>query len=393
MTTDSNSEVYIVSSVRTAIGSFGKTLAGFTAPELGSFAIKAALEKINLNSNLVEEVFFGNVLSAGVGQNPARQAALLAGLPNSVPCTTINKVCASGMKATIFGAQSILLGNADLVVVGGMESMSNTPYYLPKQRFGTKFGNQEILDGIVKDGLWDFENKCLMGDAADSTAKELSITREEQDSFAIESYKRAQLNTKNSHFKKEICDIVIKSRSGETVFNEDEECWGLNEEKMKTLKPAFSKEGTVTAANASNLNDGASCLILCSSRKLKELKLTPLAKITGWGDAAREPARFTLAPSLAIPKALKKANIQLEDVDFYEINEAFSAVALGNMKLLSIPPEKLNVFGGGVSLGHPLGSSGSRIIVTLLNVLRTNGGKVGCASVCNGGGGASAITV
>lgn len=387
-------EVVIVSAVRTPIGSFGGMLAGFSATELGSIAIKGAMEKINLNPSEVNEVFIGNVISANLGQAPARQAALGAGLPHSVPCTTVNKVCASGMKSVMLGAQSIMLGQNDVVVAGGMESMSNIPYYIPKARFGYKYGNGELVDGLAKDGLWEVYNKFPMGNCADHTAKNMNISREEQDTYAIQSYTRAAEATKAGKFKEEIVGVSIPQRKGDPILvTEDEEYKNVSFDKIPTLRPVFEKDGTVTAANASTINDGASALILMSAEKAKELGLKPLAKITGFADAAQDPLWFTTAPALAIPKAMKMANISADQVDFYEINEAFSAVALANMKQLDIPADKINVNGGAVALGHPLGCSGARIITTLVNVLAQNNGKVGVAGICNGGGGASAIVI
>ncbi|TPX56044.1 hypothetical protein PhCBS80983_g04847 [Powellomyces hirtus] len=389
-------EVYIAAAVRTPMGSFGGSLASLSAIQLGSIAIKGALEKANIPAAKVDEVFFGNVLSAGLGQNPARQAALGAGLPNTVPCTTVNKVCASGMKAVIFAAQSILLGNADMVVAGGMESMSNTPYYLPQQRFGSKYGNQQILDGIVKDGLTDPYDQTLMGVAAELCAKEHNISREAQDDYAIQSYTKAQEATQSGAFANEIIPVQIpgaRGKPGKTVTVDDEQA-NLNVEKLRAMKPAFQPVGgTVTAPNSSPLNDGAACIILVSGTLLAELNLTPLARIRGWGDAAREPERFTIAPTLAIPKAIKHAGLSIDDIDTFEINEAFSVVAIANQRNLKIEPSKINRFGGAVALGHPLGCSGARIIATLINSLKQNGGKLGCAGICNGGGGASALVI
>ncbi|KAI9202460.1 Thiolase, N-terminal domain-containing protein [Polychytrium aggregatum] len=390
-------EAFIVSAVRTPIGGFGGSLASFNATQLGSIAIKAALARSNVPADKVDEVFFGNVLSANIGQNPARQAALGAGLPNSVPCTTLNKVCASGAKAIIFAAQSILLGNADVIVAGGMESMSNTPYYLPQQRWGSKYGNQEIVDGIQKDGLYDVYNKFLMGNAAEILAKEHNFTREQQDDYAISSYERAQAATKGGLFTEEIVPVEIpgaRGKPGKTVVADDE-VFNLNPEKLRAVKPAFVTDGsgTVTAPNSSTLSDGAAALIIASGEAVQSLGLKPLAKILGWGDAAREPEYFTIAPSLAVPKALKHAGVSASDVDFYEFNEAFSVVALANAKILGLSAENINVNGGAVAIGHPLGCSGARIVVTLNSVLKQKGGKIGVAAICNGGGGASAIVI
>lgn len=387
-------EVVIVSAVRTPMGSFLGGLSSIPAVKLGATAIKGAMDKINLDPALVQEVFMGNVLQAGEGQAPARQAALGAGIPNTVPCTTVNKVCASGMKAVMFAAQAIKCGDADVVVAGGMESMSQTPFYNMAGRTGTKFGNSVQLDGIVQDGLQDAYNKKTMGFAADSTAVKYNISREAQDAFAIESYTRSTNAWKEGKFAEEIVTVEVPQRKGDPVlFSEDEEYKSANFAKFAELRPAFEKEGTVTAANASTLNDGASALILMSREKADELGIKPLAKIVSYGDAAHEPEWFTTAPAKAVPVALKKANINASDVDFWEFNEAFSVVGLVNTKLLELNADKVNVNGGAVSLGHPLGSSGSRILVTLINVLKQNNGKIGGAGICNGGGGASAMII
>jgi len=387
-------EVYIVSAVRTPLGSFGGKLASLSAVELGSIAIKGALEKIGLDPKEVEEVLMGNVISANLGQAPARQASVGAGIPYSVPCTTINKVCSSGMKAVMFGAQSIMTGQNDVVVAGGMESMSNVPFYVPKARFGYKYGNAEFVDGLVKDGLFEAYYKFPMGNCADNTAKEMNISREEQDQYAIQSYKRSAEAWANGNFKEEIVPVQIAGRKGDVItIDEDEEFKNVMFDKISSLKPVFDKEGTVTAANASTMNDGASAIILMSKEKAEQLGITPIAKILGFADAAQDPLWFTTAPALAIPKAIKNAGISERDVDFYEINEAFSAVALANQKQLNLDNDKLNVFGGAVSLGHPLGASGARIITTLHSVLSQKGGKIGVAGICNGGGGASAIVI
>ncbi|KAJ3163063.1 erg10, acetyl-CoA C-acetyltransferase [Geranomyces michiganensis] len=390
-------EVFIVAAVRTPIGSFGGSLASLSATQLGSIAIKGALERGNIPAAKVDEVFFGNVLSANLGQNPARQAAIGAGLPNTVPCTTVNKVCASGAKAIIFASQSILLGNADLVVAGGMESMSNVPYYLPQQRWGSKYGHQQIQDGVLKDGLTDVYNDYPMGVAAELCASEHSISREEQDEYAIASYQKAQKATAAGKFAHEIIPVEIagaRGKPGKTITTDDEAA-NLNIDKLRAMKPAFQPVGgTVTAPNSSPLNDGAACVILISGKLLRELNLTPLARVRGWGDAAREPERFTIAPTLAIPKALAHAgNLSIEDIDVYEINEAFSVVAIANQRNLKIDPTKINRFGGAVALGHPLGCSGARIVATLISSLKESGGKLGCAGICNGGGGASSIVI
>jgi acetyl-CoA C-acetyltransferase len=387
-------EVVIVSAVRTPIGSFLGGLSTIPAVQLGATAIKGALNKINLDPTSVQEVFMGNVLQAGEGQAPARQAALAAGLPNSVPCTTVNKVCASGMKAVMFAAQAIRCGDADVVVAGGMESMSQTPFYNMAGRTGTKFGNAVQLDGIIQDGLLDAYNKKTMGFAADATAVKHNISREEQDAFAIESYTRTANAWKAGKFADEIVPVEVPQRRGDAiVVSEDEEYKSANFEKFASLRPAFEKDGTVTAANASTLNDGASALVLMSKEKAEELGLKPLAKIVSYGDAAQEPELFTTAPAKAVPVALAKADLNASDVDFWEFNEAFSVVGIVNTKLLGLDASKINVNGGAVSLGHPLGNSGARILVTLINVLKQNGGKIGGAGICNGGGGASAMII
>lgn len=387
-------EVYIVSAVRTPIGSFGGSLSSLTAIQLGSTAIKGALEKANVDAKEVDEVFMGNVVSANLGQAPARQAAIGAGIGYSVPCTTINKVCASGMKSVMLGAQGIMLGQNDVVVAGGMESMSNIPYYIPKARYGYKFGNGELVDGLSKDGLWEVYNDFAMGNCADNTAKEMNISREEQDEYAINSYKRSAESWANGAFKDEIIPVEVPQRRGEPILvSEDEEFKNVKFEKIPGLRPVFSKEGTVTAANASTINDGASALVLMSKEKAEELGIKPIARIAGFADAAQDPIWFTTAPSLALPKAIKNAGINKEDVDYYEINEAFSVVALANNKEMGLDAEKVNILGGAVSLGHPLGASGARIIATLTNVLNQKGGRYGAAGICNGGGGASAIVI
>ncbi|RZS97197.1 acetyl-CoA C-acyltransferase [Cecembia calidifontis] len=387
-------EVYIVAAVRTPLGSFGGKLSGLTAVELGSIAIKGAMKKAGVDPKEVQEVMMGNVISANLGQAPARQAAIGAGIGYHVPCTTINKVCSSGMKAVMFGAQSIMTGQNDLVVAGGMESMSNVPYYVPKARFGYKYGNAELVDGLVKDGLFEVYYKFPMGNCADHTAKEMKISREDQDNYAIQSYTRAAQAWKSGAFKDEVVPVEITGRKGETiVIEEDEEFKNVVFEKIPSLKPVFEKDGTVTAANASTMNDGASALVLASKEKVQELGLKPIAKIRGFADAAQDPLWFTTAPALAIPKAIKNAGITEGDVDFYEINEAFSAVAIANQRQLNLDMDKLNVYGGAVSLGHPLGASGARIIATLNSVLHQKNGKIGVAGICNGGGGASAIVI
>lgn len=385
-------QVYIVSAVRTPMGSFGGALASISAPKLGAIAIKEAVKRAGINADQVQEVYMGNVLQANVGQAPATQAAKFAGLPD-VPTTTINKVCASGMKAVMLAAQSIQLGDNDIVVAGGMESMSNVPFYLDKARTGYKLGNQVVTDGLIKDGLWDVYNDYHMGSAAELCAAECKISREDQDAFAIESYKRSQAAYEKGLFKNEIVPVEIEGRAGVTVVAEDEEYKAVKFDKIPALKPVFKKDGTVTAANASTLNDGASALVLMSKEKADELGIKPLAIIRGFADAQQAPEWFTTAPSKAIPRAIAHAKISAADVDYYEINEAFSVVSLANNQELKLDSNKVNVNGGAVSLGHPLGSSGSRIIVTLINVLEQNNGKIGVAGICNGGGGASAIVI
>ncbi|KAK6860254.1 Acetyl-CoA acetyltransferase IA [Apiospora arundinis] len=389
--------VYIVSAARTPVGSFLGSLSSLSAIDLGSKAIKAAVERVpEIKSEDVEEVFFGNVLSANLGQAPARQCALGAGLPQSVAATGVNKVCASGMKAIILGAQTIMTGNASIVVAGGTESMSNAPHYLPMLRNGAKFGDQTIVDGMLKDGLTDAYKKEHMGMSAELCAEEHGFDRAAQDEYAIETYTRAQKATEAGIFKTEIVPVEVSGGRGKppVQVTTDEEAKNLNPEKLKTVRPVFKpKDGTVTAANAAPLNDGASAVVLMSEAKVKELGVKPIAKILGWADAAQEPERFTTAPALAIPKAIKHAGITEKDVDYYEINEAFSVVALANMKLLGLTADKVNVFGGSVAIGHPLGGSGARIVTTLTTVLREKKAKIGCAGICNGGGGASAIVI
>lgn len=387
-------EVYIVSAVRTPIGSFGGSLASLSATQLGSIAIKGALEKAGVKAEDVKEVLMGNVVSAGLGQAPARQAAIGAGIGYNVPCTTINKVCSSGMKSVMLGAQSIMLGHADVIVAGGMESMSNVPFYVPKARYGYGYGHGQLLDGLMHDGLWEPYHKFPMGSCADNTAKEMNISREAQDEYAINSYKKIADSVANGLFDDEIVPVEIPQRKGDPIImSEDEEYKNVKFDKIPSLRPVFNQDGTVTAANASTINDGASALILVSKAKMEELGLKPVAKIRGFADAAQEPLWFTTAPSLAIPKAMKNAGVEKSDVDFYEINEAFSAVALANMKELDLNPEQVNTFGGAVALGHPLGCSGARIITTLNSVLHKKGANIGVAGICNGGGGASAIVI
>jgi acetyl-CoA C-acetyltransferase len=386
-------EVVIVAAVRTPIGSFGGALASLSATELGAIALKGALDKAGVAPELVEQVIMGNVISANLGQAPARQAAKKAGLPDTVECTTVNKVCASGSKAIMFAAQAIMLGQSEVILAGGMESMSNVPYYLDKARFGAKYGNGQMIDGLVRDGLWDPYHDYAMGNAADATAAHYGITREEQDAFARQSYERSAAAAQAGKKKEEIVPVTITVRGKETVVSDDEEYTKVQFDKMPGLKPAFTKEGTVTAANASTLNDGAAAVLLMSREKADELGIKPLARIRGFADAEQAPEWFTTTPSLAIPKALKNAGLEAKDVDFYEINEAFSVVSLANNKLLNLEGTKVNVYGGAVSLGHPLGASGARIVTTLLSVLNQEGGTIGVTGICNGGGGASSIVL
>jgi acetyl-CoA C-acetyltransferase len=386
-------EVVIVAAVRTPIGSFGWALASLSAVELGAIALKGALDKAGVAPELVEQVIMGNVISANLGQAPARQAAKKAGLPDSVECTTVNKVCASGSKAIMYGAQAIMLGQAEVILAGGMESMSNVPYYLDKARFGAKYGNGQMIDGLLKDGLWDPYNDYAMGNAADATAAHYSITREDQDAFARQSYERSAAAAQAGKKKEEIVPVTITVRGKETVVSDDEEYTKVQFEKFAGLKAAFTKEGTVTAANASTLNDGAAAVLLMSREKAEELGIKPLALIRGFADAEQAPEWFTTTPSIAIPKALKNAGLAASDVDFYEINEAFSVVSLANNKLLNLEGTNVNVYGGAVSLGHPLGAAGARIVTTLLSVLQQEGGKIGVTGICNGGGGASSIVL
>ncbi|MBO0323931.1 acetyl-CoA C-acyltransferase [Muricauda sp. CAU 1633] len=384
-------KVVIVSAVRTPIGSFMGALSTIPAPKLGSIAIKGALEKINLKPELVEEVLMGNVVQAGTGQAPARQAAIYAGIPNTVPCTTVNKVCASGMKAIMQGAQSIALGENSIVVAGGMENMSLIPHYV-HMRNGVKFGPATLVDGMQKDGLVDAYDQNAMGVCADACASKYEFSREDQDAYAIQSYKRSADAWENGRFKDEVVPVEVPQRRGEPILvSEDEEYKNVKLEKIPALRPAFTKEGTVTAANASTINDGAAAVVLMSEEKAKELGLEPLAYIKGYADAAHEPEWFTTAPAKALPKALERAGVSLSDVDYFEFNEAFSVVGLANIKLLGLTDTNVNVNGGAVSLGHPLGCSGARITITLLNVLKQNNAKLGAAAICNGGGGASAI--
>ncbi len=387
-------EVYIVSATRTPIGSFGGILASYTATQLGAHAIKSALDKIKLDPKEVQEVLMGNVLSAGLGQAPVTQASIYAGIPNTTPGTTINKVCASGMKSIMIAAESIMLGHKDCIVAGGMESMSNVPYYLDKGRNGYKLGHGTVTDGLVKDGLWDVYNDYHMGSAAELCATECNISREDQDAYALESYKRSREATTGGMFNDEIAPISIAVKGKDSILiSEDEEFKNLKADKVPTLKPVFKKDGTITAANASSLNDGAAAVILMSKEKAEKLGIKPIAKIRGFADAQQAPEWFTTTPSKALPKAVENSGITMEQVEYFEINEAFSVVSIANNQLMKLNPEKVNVFGGAVSLGHPLGASGARIVVTLLSVLKHKKGKIGAAGICNGGGGASAIVI
>ncbi len=385
-------EVFIVAAVRTPIGSFGGSLKSFTAPQLGGMAIKAVLDKTQIDPNCIDEVIFGSVIQAGLGQAPARQAAMNAGLPHKVICTTVNKVCASGMKTIAQAAQSILLGDADIIIAGGMESMSNVPFYNTNQRWGNKYGDTVILDGLAKDGLVDVYDKVAMGNFADLCATEHAISRADQDAFAIASYQKSQAATENGLFKEEIIPIHIPQKKGDPiVITKDEEPFNVKFDKITQLLPAFTKNGTVTAANASTMNDGSAAVLLMSGEKMKELGLTALAKIVSYADAEHDPKWFTTAPSLALPKALSKASLTLDQIDFFEFNEAFSVVGIVNTQLLNIDPNKVNIHGGAVALGHPLGCSGARIVVTLTHILKHTQKQYGAAAICNGGGGASAI--
>jgi acetyl-CoA C-acetyltransferase len=388
-----NKTVYIVSAVRTPMGSFGGGLKDVPAPQLGAAAIRGALEKAGIKPEEVDEVLMGCVIQANMGQAPARQAARAAGLPDKVVCTTVNKVCASGMKAIMQGAQSILLGDADVVVAGGMENMSAVPFYVSNMRWGHKYGEAGLIDGLQKDGLTDCYGNFAMGCAADICAAENKISREEQDAFAVESYKRSQAAWESGNFASEVVPVVISSKKGDVVIDRDEEPWNVKFDKIASLKPAFGKEGTVTAANASTMNDGAAALVLLSQKKAESLGLKPLAIIRSYADAEQEPTWFTTTPSIAVPLAVKKAGLEMSDVDYVELNEAFSVVGIINSRNMKLDPTKVNVNGGAVSLGHPLGCSGARIVVTLINVLKQKGGKIGVAGICNGGGGASAMVI
>jgi acetyl-CoA C-acetyltransferase len=387
-------QVYIISAVRTPIGSFGGSLKGFTATQLGAIAIKGALEKAGVSAAEVNDVLMGSVIQANLGQAPARQAAKFAGLPNNVNCTTINKVCASGMKAIAQAAQSILLGDADIVIAGGMESMSNVPFYSDTMRWGNKYGNVQLVDGLAKDGLTDVYDGKAMGNAAELCATTCGISRQDQDAFAIESYKRSQAAITAGKFDNEIVPVAIPQRQGEPIlFTKDEEPFNVKFDKIPTLKGAFVKDGTVTAANASTMNDGAAALLLMSKEKADALGLQPIAKIIGYADAEQAPEWFTTSPAIAVPKAVAKAGLAMEDIAYWELNEAFAVVGIENTKRLKINPATVNVNGGAVSIGHPLGCSGARIIVTLIHVLKQNNAKYGAAGICNGGGGASAMVI
>jgi acetyl-CoA C-acetyltransferase len=386
-------EVFIISAVRTPIGSFGGTLADVSATKLGSIAIRGALEKAGISPEDVNDVIMGNVVSANLGQAPARQAAKMAGLPDGVNCTTVNKVCASGMKATAYGAQSIMLGYADIVVTGGMESMSQIPFYVPKARFGYKYGNGELVDGLAKDGLVDVYDQIAMGVFADRTAAKYGFSREEQDAFAVRSYKNSAAATEGGRFKDEIVGVEISSRKGNFTMLEDEEYKSVNFDKIPSLRPAFSKDGTVTAANASTINDGASALVLASAEAVKRLNLKPLARIVSFADGEHEPDWFTTAPTVAAPIALQRAGLSLNDISYFEVNEAFAVVPMTFAKVMNFDPELMNINGGACSLGHPLGCSGARILTTLNGVLHQQNGRYGMAAICNGGGGASAMII
>lgn len=389
-----NKTVYIVSAVRTPMGSFGGALKDVAATKLGAVAIKAAVERAGIRPDDVDEVLMGCVIQANLGQAPARQAARFAGLPDKVVCTTVNKVCASGMKAIMQGAQSILLGDADVVVAGGMEAMSSVPFYVENMRWGAKYGSTSLIDGLQRDGLTDCYSTFAMGCAADATAAEHKISREEQDAFATESYRRSQQAWENGKFSGEVVPVNVPSKKGDAVIvAKDEEPWNVKFDKIASLKPAFGKDGTVTAANASTMNDGAAALVLMSVEKADALGIKPIAVLRSYADAEQEPEWFTTTPSIALPLAVKKAGLQMQDIDFIELNEAFSVVGIINTKKMGLDPAKVNVHGGAVSLGHPLGCSGARIVVSLINVLKQNGGKRGAAGICNGGGGASAVVI
>jgi acetyl-CoA C-acetyltransferase len=386
-------EVVIVAAARTPIGSFGGSLAEVSATQLGATAVKAMIERSGIDPKLVSEAYMGSVLQANLGQAPARQAVKFAGLPNEVQCTTVNKVCASGMKATMLATQSILLGDNDVIIAGGMENMSATPYYVEKARYGYRFGNGALVDGIGKDGLTDVYHQTAMGVSAELCAAKYGITREQQDAYAIESYKRAAAAWAAGKFADEVVPVTVKTRKGDVIFGEDEQFKAANFEKMPALKPVFQKDGTVTAANASAINDGAAALLLMSAEKAKELGLKPLVKVLSYADAEQAPEWFTTTPSVALPRAVEKAGLKMSDIGVFEINEAFSVVALANLQLMQLDASKVNINGGAVALGHPLGCSGARILVTLINVMKQNGAKYGAAGICNGGGGASAMVL
>ncbi|WP_080239405.1 acetyl-CoA C-acyltransferase [Spirosoma rigui] len=386
-------DVVIISAVRTPIGSFGGVLSTLSATDLGGAAIRGALTRAGVQPDQVQEVYMGNVVSANVGQAPAKQASLKAGLPATIPCTTINKVCASGTKAIMLAAQAIQLGQADVIVAGGMESMSNVPYYVPKARFGYKYGNAELVDGLARDGLVDVYDQCSMGVFADRTAEKYAISREAQDAYSVQSYKRAEESTQSGRFNAEIVPIDVAGRKGTVTVTEDEEYKNVIYDKIPTLKPAFGSGGTVTAASSSPISDGASALVIMSRRKADELGLKPLARIVAYADAEQEPQWFTTAPTKAVPLAIERAGLTTNDIDYFEVNEAFAVVPLAFSEVLQVPQEKLNVFGGAVSIGHPLGASGARIVTTLTNVLQQQGGRYGAVGICNGGGGASALVL
>ena len=389
-----NKEVVIVSAVRTPIGSFGGSLRDFSATQLGAIAIKGALNRAGLDPQLVQEVLMGCVLQANLGQAPARQAAKFAGLPNEVVCTTVNKVCASGMKAIAQAAQAITLGDSEIMIAGGMESMSNVPFYVENLRWGNKYGNTQLIDGLAKDGLTDVYDQKAMGNAAELCARECGISREEQDEFAAESYKRSQSAWAAGKFDSEVLSVEIPQRKGQPIlFSKDEEPFNVKFDKIPELKPAFAKDGTVTAANASNMNDGAAAVVVMSGEKAKSLGLKPIGRILSYADAEQAPEWFTITPSKAVPKAVAKAGLRMEDISYWELNEAFAVVGIENTRRMKLDPARVNVHGGAVSIGHPLGCSGARIIVTLLNVLKSNGAKYGAAGICNGGGGASAMVI
>jgi acetyl-CoA C-acetyltransferase len=386
-------EVVIISAVRTPIGSFGGVLSTLSATDLGAAAIQGALSRAGVQPDQVQEVYMGNVVSANVGQAPAKQASLKAGLPANIPCTTINKVCASGTKAIMLAAQAIQLGQADVIVAGGMESMSNVPYYVPKARFGYKYGNAELVDGLARDGLVDVYDQCSMGVFADRTAEKYAISREAQDAYSVQSYKRAEESTQSGRFNAEIVPVDVAGRKGTVTVTEDEEYKNVIYDKIPSLKPAFGSGGTVTAASSSPISDGASALVIMSRRKADELGLKPLARIVAYADAEQEPQWFTTAPTKAVPLAIERAGLTTDDIDYFEVNEAFAVVPLAFSEVLNVPQEKMNVFGGAVSIGHPLGASGARIVTTLTNVLQQQNGRYGAVGICNGGGGASAIVL